>query len=479
MPIGARPREPVAKKNTCASAALMGRRPVSVLVIESDAPTRDLLRTTLEPYCALVEAVDSIGSAEALRHRCHFDLFIVGLSLPDRPGVDWLQSLRDDDCSGDVIFTADYADLDTAIAALRAGAADLVLKPLHAEQILGSVKRCLRRREMLRENFLQRRRVVDSQNIEGIVGHSEALQALCRLVNRIAPTASTVLLQGETGTGKELIARAIHQRSGREGRFVAVNCGSITAELLESELFGHTKGAFTGAHSARDGLFTCAHKGTILLDEISEMPFAVQAKLLRVLEEKALRPVGGNHELPVDCRVIAATNRPLAERVAQGEFREDLFYRLNVLRIAVPALREHAEDIPELVDHLCKSLSEELGVPSISFSDTDVEEMMRYAWPGNVRELRNIIERSLLLGKLPNDCLQSASFRAGGKEEEEGSISHYPLSWTLEAVERQHILRVLESVGGNKSEAARHLGVSRKTLTRKLSAWNHEEGASQ
>ncbi|MEJ2507960.1 MAG: sigma-54 dependent transcriptional regulator [Gammaproteobacteria bacterium] len=448
-----------------------GKQPVSVLVVDNEPGMRNFLYRALARRYALVEVADSVETAEALRQRCHFDLMIVDIRLPGTSGVDWLRALRDQGVRADAIFMTAYADLDTAIAALRAGASDFILKPFRTEQMMEAVRRCLEHRRMRRENFLLRRQVDHLQNLDGIVGHSRAMAEVSAIVQRVAPTASTVLIEGETGTGKELIARAVHVQSGRSGDFVAVNCGSISPELLESELFGHTRGAFTGAHSARDGLFVYAQGGTIFLDEIGEMPLAMQAKLLRVLEEHSVRPVGSDREVPVDCRVIAATNQRLAERVESGEFRGDLYYRLNVLTINVPALRERVEDIPALAEHFSDSMASSLGVSPIPLTHDDFAQLQSYDWPGNVRELKNVIERSLLLGKLPRDC---CSVTEGGANEVAEPVAErptYPSEWTLEQVEREHILGVLEAVGGNKSEAARRLGVSRKTLERKCQAW--------
>jgi two-component system NtrC family response regulator len=252
---------------------------------------------------------------------------------------------------------------------------------------------------------------------------------------------------------------------------VPVNCGSISTDLLESELFGHTKGAFTSAHSSREGLFSYARDGTLFLDEISETSLAMQAKLLRALEEKRVRPVGADREVPVNARVIAATNRQLSTEMSAGNFREDLFFRLNVLAIMVPPLRERPEDVPALAEHFSVLLANELGVAPIPFAHEDIVQMQAYAWPGNVRELKNVIERSLLLGKLPRDFFTStAALARPGDEADAGAA--LPVSWRLDAVEKFHILRVLESNAGNKSRAARSLGVSRKTLERKLKLWS-------
>jgi two-component system NtrC family response regulator len=319
---------------------------------------------------------------------------------------------------------------------------------------------------MQRENFVLRRQVDHLFDKSGMVGECELIRNLCQVIKRVAPMPSTVLIEGESGTGKELAARAIHEWSGRPGSFVPVNCSAISAELLESELFGHIKGAFTGAHQAREGLFTYANEGTLFLDEIGEMPLSMQAHLLRVLEERTVRPVGSNKEVPVAVRIIAATNRDLCELVRSGAFREDLFYRLNVLSIRMPSLRERLGDIPVLTDYFSRSLAAELGVEPPAFSPTDLACLGSYDGPGNVRELKNVIERCLLLNSTPSQCLGKPL--AGGEVvaavDAVGELQ-------LERVEKRHILRVLESEGGNKSAAARLLGISRKTLERKIQVW--------
>jgi two-component system NtrC family response regulator len=445
------------------------RRSAAVLVVDDEPGMRNFLCKALEQECALVEAADSVETAEELRQRYHFDLLIVDIRLPGRSGVEWLAQLRAQAVSTDVIVMTAYADLETSIAALRGGASDFLLKPFRVEQMMTAVRRCLERRRMARENFLLKREV-EPHGVEGIIGTGPAISDMCAVVKRVAPAASTVLIEGETGTGKELVARAIHALSGRDGPFVPVNCGSISPELLESELFGHTKGAFTSAHSSREGLFSYARDGTLFLDEISEMSLAMQTKLLRTLEEKCVRPVGADREVPVNARVLAATNRQLASEMSEGNFREDLFYRLNVLAIMVPPLREHPDDIPALADHFSMLLSRELGVAPLPFSHEDMSQMQAYPWPGNVRELRNVIERSLLLGRPPGDFFAVAAAANAGDGANGGD--GLPLSWRLDEVEKHHMLRVLESTAGNKSRAARSLGVSRKTLERKLKSWS-------
>jgi DNA-binding NtrC family response regulator len=303
-----------------------------------------------------------------------------------------------------------------------------------------------------------------------MVGRSAAMQEVYEIIERVAPTPSSVLIEGETGTGKELVARAIHKFSGSSGPFVPVNCVAIAPDLFESELFGHTKGAFTGAHQAREGLFTFAAGGILFLDEISEMPRPMQAKLLRVLESRKIRPVGSDRELPVDARIVTATNRNLSEEVRNRRFREDLYYRLNVVTVRLPPLRERTEDIPALLEFLSGSLMVELGAGRLSFSEQDIRRLQQYEWPGNVRELRNLLERALLLGRVPWDALGSAPTAIAFSPRAGEHAPGYPAQWTLAEVEKTHMLQVLEAAGGNKSEAARRLGVARKTLERKLRA---------
>ncbi|MHB1353599.1 MAG: sigma-54 interaction domain-containing protein, partial [Thiobacillus sp.] len=291
-------------------------------------------------------------------------------------------------------------------------------------------------------------------------GDSPAMHDIRAMIGRLANVPSTVLISGESGTGKEVVARALHRHSPRAAHpFVPINCGAIAPELIESELFGHVKGAFTGSGGERKGLFFYAHGGTLFLDEVGELPPAMQTKLLRALEEKKIRPVGAERELPVDVRILAATNRNLAQEVQQGRFRRDLFYRMDVVSIHIPPLRERRDDILPLARHFMDTLSAQLGVAPLPIDDGPA--LLAYDWPGNARELRNLIERSLILGGFPGGAAHPARAPAAS----------VPASATLEDMEKQHILQVLGKVAGNKSEAARILGISRKTLERKCSLW--------
>ncbi|MDF0533457.1 sigma-54-dependent Fis family transcriptional regulator [Shewanella yunxiaonensis] len=437
---------------------------VSVLIVDDEPGMRSFLSKALTKKFALVETAASIEDAENLRSRCHFDLLIVDIRLPGRSGIEWREALDDQDRRSDIIFMTGYADMDVAIQALRAGASDFILKPFHLDQMMKSVDRCIERRLLKRENLMLRREVSIGYS-SSIIGNSNAMKEVKRIIERVAPTNSVILIEGESGTGKELVARQLHMLSGRQGPFVPVNCGAIAPELLESELFGHTAGSFTGAKGNREGLFSFASGGTIFLDEIGEMPLKMQTSLLRVLEQKSIRPVGSEKEVAIDVRVIAATNRKLAEEVEAGEFRRDLFYRLNVLNIVIPPLRDRPEDVVELTHHFTRQLGTELGVREVVWSHEDLLKLQQYAWPGNIRELRNMIERCLLLGKPPAEYWKELP------KLEQPVQTGYPLDWTLKDVERDHVTAVVDANDGNKSAAARVLGVSRKTLDRKYKEW--------
>lgn len=444
----------------------------SILIVDDEPEMRRFLQRGLSKHFGLVELVENVEEAESLRRRCHFDLIISDIQLPGKSGVDWLMELRNQGNPAAFIFITADADLDTAIAALRLGAEDFIMKPFRMEQILAAVNRYMERQQITRENIVLKRQVEQRFGNAGLIGGGDSFLRICKLLQRVAPMPSTVLLEGESGTGKELAARAIHGWSGRTGSFVPINCGALSAELLESELFGHTKGAFTGATQSREGLFTYAEGGTLFLDEIGEMPLAMQAHLLRVLEERRIRAVGTNRETPVDVRVIAATNRNLEQEARRGAFREDLYFRLNVLSIRMPPLREHMEDLPALVRHFVGLLASDMGIPVPVFCETEMERLKGYDWPGNVRELKNVVERCLLLNAPPSDCLEGLSTASAAPD------GNRPSDLSLATVEKCHILKVLEMKGGNKSAAARQLGISRKTLERKTQAWSETASPS-
>lgn len=442
----------------------------SVLIVDDEAGMRNFLHRMLEKRCHEVFVTSSAEEGSHIIEQHHIDLVILDIALPGLSGLEWLHQLREGGYTGDVVLITAFAEMETAIAALRGGASDFILKPFRMDQILNSLKRCFDRARLLRENFVLRRQVAELSGLDKLIGRSPAMQQVSNLIKRVAPMPSTVLIQGESGTGKEVVARALHEMSNRAPRpFVPVNCGAISPEIIESELFGHTKGAFTGAVDQRHGLFFYAQGGTLFLDEISELPLPLQTKLLRVIEDRRIRPLGSEKELPVDVRIIAATNRNLAEDVASGRFRKDLYFRLDVVSINLPPLRERPDDIPELAEHFSHQLSAQLGIEPLPLTPPVLQRLRAYSWPGNARELRNWVERSLILGYYAIDALPAD--QSHDPEDMPGTETAGNADLFLETIEQQHILHVLALSGGNKSEAARKLGISRKTLDRKLALW--------
>lgn len=439
----------------------------SILVVDDEQGMLNFLVKTLAPRAHFVMSASSAEEGAQWLRSHHVDLVVLDISLPGKNGVTWLKELREQGFSGEVILITAFADLDTAIEALRAGASDFILKPFRVPQILNAIKHCYERSRLRRENFVLRRAVASVPGLgASLVGGSALMQRLREAVTRVAPVNSTVLLQGESGTGKELVARELHAQSPRaSGPFVPVNCAAVSPELIESELFGHARGAFSGATRARDGLFHYAQGGTLFLDEIAELPLPIQATLLRAIEDLQIRPVGSEQLVPVNLRIMAATNRHLPGEVAAGRFRKDLYFRLQVVELALPPLREHKEDIPALVGHFMEQLAPALSVSPLQISAQEMAFLAQYDWPGNVRELRNLIERSLILGTLNVSALYP-----GEAPRPPAALSEGPMD--LATLEKLHILSVLDSVQGDKTRAAELLGVSRRTLERRVAEWN-------
>ncbi|WP_418321254.1 sigma-54-dependent transcriptional regulator [Piscinibacter sakaiensis] len=435
---------------------------VAILVVDDERGMRSFLQKALAPRCEVVRCVADAEQADELVRLHRFDLVILDITLPGKSGIEWLRELREQGFAGEVILVTAFADLNTAIEALRAGASDFILKPFRLTQILNAVRHGVERSQLKRENWVLRHSLSRHDAVaDTLIGDSNEIQDVRQALQRSAAVSSTVLLCGESGTGKELAAQALHRWSARAaGPFVPVNCASLSPESVESEFFGHAGDASRNT-PGRDGLFYYARGGTLFLDEVAALPLALQANLLRVLDDRRIRPIGSEQQIPVDVRIVAATNRDLAAEVAAGRFRNDLYYRLQVVEITLPPLRTHKRDIAQLVHHFISTLAPPLGVAPLEISDDDIAYLCQYDWPGNVRELRNLIERSLILGELNLSALYPRVAAA--------TAADRPTD--LHLLEKQHILAVLDSVGGDKTEAARLLGISRRTLERRVAEW--------
>jgi DNA-binding NtrC family response regulator len=441
-----------------------------VLIIDDDHSMCDVLDAELKGRG--FDATATTSPEDALRRLSEgdFDVILTDINMHSMSGVDLCRQIVESREQVPVVVMTAYGTMDTAISAIRAGAYDFVTKPFEMEDIALTIERAAKHGALKQEVKRLRHAVDESQKFDDILGTSSAMSRMYELVARVAESETTVLITGESGAGKELVAKALHQRSSRkEGPFVAINCAAMPEPLLESELFGHVRGAFTDARSARQGLFIKASKGTLFLDEIGEMPPGMQAKLLRALQERTVRPVGGDQELPFDARIVAATNRDLETEVAERRFREDLFYRINVVRVHVPPLRARGNDILLLAQHFLQRYQN--GAPRVvGIKNGAADKLLSYPWPGNVRELQNCIERAVALAQFDHVGVDDLPDRV-----REFKGSHIAIEsrdpaelLPMEEVEHRYILRVLEAVGGNKTLAAQVLGFDRRTLYRKL-----------
>ncbi len=441
-----------------------------VLIVDDDAGFRQSLSLLLQETG--YEVVAESDPEQALRRAGAdaFDLILCDVRMPKMDGVSFLRRYRAEGGSALLIMMSGYGTEDSAIAAMREGAYDYLHKPLRPDEVTMTLRKAEEREKLRREVETLRSSLGTGMVNDLVVCESQVMRDLLDLANRVARHNTTVLITGESGTGKEVLARAIHRMSPRSDRsFIAINCAAIPEHLLESELFGHAKGAFTGATSERAGLFELAHEGTLLLDEIGDLPLELQAKLLRVLEESEIRRVGGREPRKVDVRVIAATAKPLEQAVERSEFRADLFYRLNVVRLHLPPLRERPDDIPALLTHFARQAAQRLG-HAVSVTPAALDWLTRHAWPGNVRELRNAVERgAVLAGERPLDVKDFAMTNGNGNGVSplngNGSLD---LKSQVEAIERQAILKALEASGGNRRQAASLLGISLRTLFYKM-----------
>jgi DNA-binding NtrC family response regulator len=447
-------------------------RPV-ILVVDDDPGVRESFRLILEDHYDVVDVPDGPSALDVVR-ASPMDLVLLDIRLPGMDGIEVLERIKTIDERVEVILVTAVKTVRTAVAAMKLGAFDYLTKPFEEDELLSLASRALERRTLEREVALLRSELARTRDLDEIVGKHPVMEKLHGLIAQVARTSTTVLITGESGTGKELVARAIHRHGPRrEGPFVAVNPAAIVESLIESELFGHERGAFTGAHQRKLGKFELAQGGTMFLDEIGTLRAEVQAKLLRVLQEREIERVGGTRSIKIDVRVIAATNTNLKDAVGRGTFRDDLYYRLNVVPIVVPPLRERAQDVPLLAEHFLRRDTRDFNKRIEALSPEAVAALQAYRWPGNVRELENVIERCVVLAEgpviqlndLPLDVLlpqQATRVRAA---------EALPLNEATDQFERQIVLRVLERVGWNLTEAGRILAIHRNSLRVKLARW--------
>jgi DNA-binding NtrC family response regulator len=452
-----------------------------VLVVDDDASMCDMLVSDLAEHGFTVAARTSAKAALEAVAPGAFDAVVTDLNMPGMSGLDLCRAITGEDSEVPVIVITAFGSIETAVAAIRGGAYDFVTKPLDVEALALALDRAIQHRSLRDEVKRLRRAVDESRRFGALLGTSPAMRRVYDLLDRIGDSNATVLVTGETGTGKELVARALHERGRRRaGAFVAVNCAALPEPLLESELFGHVRGAFTDAHTARKGLFVQATGGTLFLDEIAELPLALQAKLLRALQTRKVRPVGGNDEISFEVRLIVATNRDLESAVEEERFREDLFFRVNVIQVEMPALRVRGGDILLLAQHFIERYAAQAEKRVVGLAPDCAERLLAYVWPGNVRELENCIERAIALTRGDTIGVEDLPEKIRGFRRSHVLVSSDDPSELppLEEVERRYILRVMEAVGGNKTLAARVLGMGRKTLYRKLEQYGSGETGS-
>ena len=453
----------------------------SLILVDDDRHVLDSMAGWLREQGYRVDVAAGCREALGKIDKSTYDLVLADIRLPDGDGFDILAHCHENHPNSTVILLTGYGTVEMAIGAIRAGAFDMLTKPLIDEELEVAIDRALSQRKVIEENKQLKAQLDLRFGMENIIGHDHRMIRLFDMIESVADTKATVLITGESGTGKSLIARAIHRRSGRRGQpFVEVACGALPESLLESELFGHVAGAFTGAAGDKIGKFLQADNGTIFLDEIATASPNMQVKLLRVLQDLEFEPVGGTKTFHIDTRVILATNEDPAKAVAEGRFRQDLYYRINVINIELPSLRQRISDIPILAQHFLDVVSEDAGKPMRGFTDEALAALQRYRWPGNVRELQNVVERAVLLGKddiIGTDDLPSnlAACAATVAVEKVGSRT---LKDALAAPERQIIREVLESNGWNRNATADALGINRTTLYKKMKRLGLESSAS-
>ena len=453
-------------------------KPASILIIDDEVAIRESLQTLLEFEDYKVELAEAADQGLALLASNTYDLLLLDISLPDRNGLDVLEEIRERDLQLPIIMITAHGTVDNAIRAMQSGATNFISKPWDNEKLLADVESAIARRRAEEENEQLKRALKQRYNFENIIGKSEKMLRIFDLVAQVAPSRSTILVQGESGTGKELIAKAVHANSPRKDRpFVPVNTGSMPSDLLESTLFGHVKGAFTSAIASKKGLFEVADRGTIFLDEIGSMGLDTQSKILRVLQDRKFMHLGGVQEIQADVRIIAATNEDLLQLVKEGRFREDLYYRLNVITIDLPPLRDRAEDIPLLVAFFLQRLCAENGKPMMSITTEAMRPLLDHNWKGNVRELENVIERAVVLSSGPTIGLDLIADHIVGRSSLPNileSRSDASLFDIMEECERRIVIDMLEKCGWNQTDAAERFRVPLSTLNQKIKRLNIE-----
>ena len=450
-----------------------------ILVVDDEASMRDFLSIMLHREGYHVDA--AIDGAQAVKHlRDHnYDLVISDIQMPQLNGLQLLKHVKERNPETVVIMITAFSSTEEAVEAMKQGAYDYITKPFKNEEIRLVINNALERKLLRQENVELKKALEQRYSFSGLIGKSKPMQEVFNLIEKVAASKVNVLITGESGTGKELVARAVHYQSERKGQpFMPINCGAIPENLLESELFGHEKGSFTGANVQKKGLFEIAHGGTIFLDEIAELPQMMQVKLLRVLQEQEIRRVGGTENIKIDVRLIAATNKDLDQEVSANRFREDLFYRLNVIPLHLPALRDRREDIPMLIEHFAQQIS---GKDELKIEETALRLMLDYSWPGNVRELENAIERCLVLGiddELTEECLP-AQIRNGSARPcvslDQLPESGLDLDAYLGGIEKEILLKALERAGGVRKKAAELLGITFRSIRYRLAKYGLDD----
>jgi len=447
----------------------------NVLIVDDDQSMAETLTKAMTRRGFVVAWRTSAADALSLLDERDFDVVVTDLHMEGMNGFAFCERIAANRPDLPVVMITAFGSLDSAVAAIRVGAYDFITKPFDVEALWLTLSRAVQHRRLRDEVKRLRQVVTDARGLDQMIGTSAPIQQVKDLIDRVADADAALLITGESGTGKELVAHAVHQRSrSSAGPFVAINCAAIPEPLLESELFGHVKGAFTDARTPRQGMFLNAHGGTLFLDEIGEMPIGMQAKLLRVLQERTVRPIGGDHEIPYEARIITASNRDLETEVAERRFREDLFYRINVLRIEVPSLRVRGNDVLLLAQYFLKQFSGQSTKIVNGLSPPVAEKLMAYHWPGNVRELQNCIERAVAFTRFDELTVDDLPEKIRDYRSSDVSVpglgSHEVL--TMDEVERRYITRVLKQLDGNKTMAAELLGLDRRTLYRKLERWS-------